>query len=135
MVNNRKGIISPVRLAGSEVTGWATWQLPFDRVPSANRKLASVEPGVPLLLRGSFTVEKTGDTFLDMRGWNKGIVFVNGINLGRYWQVGPQQTLYLPGAWLKRGRNEVVVFETGETAARTVAGLTRPILEELHAGR
>ena len=50
---------------------------------------------------GTFTVSKIGDTFLDMRGWAKGIVFVNGINLGRYWQVGPQQTLYLPGAWLQ----------------------------------
>ena len=90
---------------------------------------------MPHLLRGSFTLQRTGDTFLDMRGWAKGIVFVNGINLGRYWQVGPQQTLYLPGAWLKRGRNEIVVFETGEATATTVAGLITPILEELRVQR
>ena len=89
---------------------------------------------IPRLLRGSFTLNDTGDTFLDMRGWAKGIVFVNGINLGRYWQVGPQQTLYLPGVWLKRGLNEIVVFETGETSATTIAGLTGPILAEMHAG-
>ena len=134
MVNNRKGIIAPVKLAGAELSGWATYQLPFDKVPSAKGVKAAPVAGIPLLLRGSFTLDATGDTFLDMREWNKGIVFVNGINLGRYWQVGPQQTLFLPGAWLRKGRNEIVVFETGASSARTVAGLDRPILEELHVG-
>ena len=133
MVNNRKGIISPVKLGGVELSGWATYQLPFEKVPGV-RGNGTPAAGVPLLLRGSFTVSKLGDTFLDLRGWGKGIVFVNGINLGRYWQVGPQQTLYLPGAWLKNGRNEIVVFETGVTSARTIAGLTTPILDELHVG-
>ena len=135
MVNNRKGIISPVKLGGAELSGWETYQLPFDKVPSARGTKTAPTAGVPLVLRGSFTLERTGDTFLDMRAWQKGIVFVNGINLGRYWQVGPQQTLYLPGAWLKRGRNEIVVFETGTAATRTVAGLTRPILEDLRPGQ
>ncbi len=133
MVNNRKGIISPVKLAGVDLSGWTMYPLPFEMVPAVRRK-SNGGPGVPVLWRGTFTLEKTGDTFLDMRGWSKGIVFVNGINIGRYWEVGPQQTLYLPGAWLKRGRNDVVVFETGEHAARTIAGLTTPILEELHVG-
>ena len=133
MVNNRKGIISPVKLAGVELSDWASIPLPFEKVPVVPPGMRSRD-GVPHVLRGSFTLSKTGDTFLDMRGWGKGIVFVNGVNLGRYWQVGPQQTLYLPGAWLKRGRNEIVVFETGETTAKTVAGLTTPILEALHVG-
>ncbi len=135
MVNNRKGIIAPVKLAGVELTGWESYPLPFDKVPVSKGTQRAPTAGIPLVLRGTFTLEKTGDTFLDMRAWQKGIVFVNGINLGRYWQVGPQQTLYLPGAWLKRGRNEIVVFETGTTSARTVAGLTRPILEDLRPGQ
>jgi len=44
----------------------------------------------------------TDDTFIDMKKWGKGIIFINGINIGRYWQVGPQQTLYIPGVWLKK---------------------------------
>jgi beta-galactosidase len=108
--------------------------LPFDRVPAVRGNTAPAA-GMPRVLRGTFTLVKTGDTFLDMREWTKGIVFINGINLGRYWQVGPQQTLFLPGAWLKRGRNEIVIFETGETAARSVTGLTAPILDVLRPER
>ena len=133
MVNNRKGIISPVRLAGAELSGWTMFSLPFAKVPS-DKRAGVTSSDIPRVLRGSFTLDHTGDTFLDMRGWAKGIVFVNGFNLGRYWQVGPQQTLYLPGIWLKRGRNEIVVFETGQTPAHTIGGLLAPILEELHVG-
>ena len=46
-----------------------------------------------------------------MENWGKGIVFINGINIGRYWQVGPQQTLYIPGVWLKKGENKIQIFE------------------------
>jgi beta-galactosidase len=70
-----------------------------------------------------------------MREWNKGIIFVNGINIGRYWNVGPQQTLYLPGAWLHKGRNSIVVFELdGHDGAPEITGLTQPILTQLNAG-
>ncbi|XP_060978115.1 beta-galactosidase-1-like protein 2, partial [Dama dama] len=51
------------------------------------------------------------DTFMSLRGWTKGVVFINGQNLGRYWNLGPQETLYLPGPWLKPGLNEIIVFE------------------------
>ena len=83
------------------------------------------------MYRGVFTLTRVGDTFLDMRGWGKGIVFVNGINLGRYWNVGPQRTLYLPGPWLRLGRNEVVVFEQmNDRVPGTVSGRTEPILRD-----
>jgi len=132
MVNNRKGIIAPVKLAGTELSGWRMYQLPFGRPPTA-RGSSTPAPGIPTVLHGSFTLDRTGDTFLDMRAWGKGIVFINGINVGRYWRLGPQQTLFLPGAWLKRGRNEIVVFETGATNARTIAGLSAPILDSLRS--
>uniref|UniRef100_A0A8C9YMM9 Beta-galactosidase n=1 Tax=Sander lucioperca TaxID=283035 RepID=A0A8C9YMM9_SANLU len=55
------------------------------------------------------------DTFIKLPGWSKGVVFINGKNLGRYWSIGPQQTLYVPGPWLHKGDNEVIVFEEQET--------------------
>ncbi|HET7564309.1 MAG TPA: beta-galactosidase [Gemmatimonadaceae bacterium] len=133
IVNNRKGIISPVRLDSATITGWSMYGLPFDSAPpAAQRSSSSARAGVPEVYRGTVTLDRTGDTFLDMHGWGKGIVFVNGHNLGRYWRVGPQQTLYLPGAWLTRGRNEIVVFEQwNDEHAPVIAGLERPILTEL----
>ena len=67
-----------------------------------------------------------------MSNWGKGIVFVNGNNLGRYWKVGPQQTLYLPGCWLKKGKNEIQIFEQlNDNIKPEVSGIDHPILEEL----
>ncbi|WP_394347146.1 hypothetical protein [Pedobacter frigidisoli] len=92
--------------------------------------------GKPAVYQGSFTLTKTGDTFLDMRTWGKGIVFINGINIGRYWSVGPQQTLYVPGCWLKTGKNEIVIFEQkNDVMQKSVKSLTTPILEELIADK
>ncbi len=86
----------------------------------------------PAVYRGTFAVRRPADTFLDMRGFGKGIVFVNGIDLGRYWNVGPQQTLYLPGAFMRRGANEVVIFEQlNDSIPHAVAGLSSPILDRL----
>ncbi|XP_075772516.1 beta-galactosidase-1-like protein 2 isoform X2 [Pelodiscus sinensis] len=66
----------------------------------------------PAFLRGNLQVQYLPrDTFLKLEGWEKGVVFVNGKNLGRYWKIGPQETLYLPATWLKPGNNEIIVFE------------------------
>jgi len=66
----------------------------------------------PLMARTTFQITGTpADTFLDMSTWSKGSVFVNGFNLGRYWNVGPQQTLYVPAPILKTGENTVIIFE------------------------
>ena len=62
----------------------------------------------PVLYKGTFQVhDEPKDTFLHMEKWTKGVCFINGHNLGRYWIKGPQQTLYLPAPWLKKGENEV----------------------------
>ena len=69
----------------------------------------------PKFFRGSFDVTNIHDIFVDLEGWSKGNVFINGFNLGRYWNtVGPQKTLYLPGPLLKEGQNEIVVLELEE---------------------
>jgi len=86
----------------------------------------------PVIYNGTFSLSKTGDTFLDMSKWGKGIVFVNGHNLGRYWNVGPQQTLYLPGCWLKKGKNTIAVFEQLNDVKQTeIRGVKVPVLDQL----
>lgn len=132
IIHNRKGIISPVTINDYEISGnWEMYKAPFDEAP----KVASsetVKTGLPILYKGTFKVKKTGDTFLDMENWGKGIVFVNGHNLGRYWKVGPQQTLYLPGAWLKKGENEIIIFEQlNDTAQSSLSSVEEPVLQDL----
>jgi beta-galactosidase len=134
MVHNRKGIVAPVRLAGEVLHGWRMSRLPFDRVPPADSAASAtpVEPGVPWLYRGTFTLDSIGDSFLDLRGWGKGIVFVNGHNLGRYWNIGPQRTLYLPGPWLKAGQNDIAIFEQlHDSTTGMVAGLTKAVVDSI----
>jgi beta-galactosidase len=64
----------------------------------------------------------TADTYFDMSGYKKGMVWVNGHNLGRYWYVGPQQRLYCPASWLKKGKNTMIVLDLHQQAAATVKG-------------
>ncbi|MGA2244901.1 MAG: beta-galactosidase [Verrucomicrobiota bacterium] len=129
--DNRKGITESVTLGNRELTGWEMFPLPFDRVPTLKFQ-ATAAADAPAVHRGNFDVSQLGDTFLDLRGGGKGIVFINGHNLGRYWHIGPQQTLYCPGVWLKKGRNEIVVFEQLLNEVSGIAGLTTPILGQLN---
>ncbi len=86
--------------------------------------------------RGSFTLKKVGDTFLNMETFGKGQVWVNGHAVGRYWHIGPQQTLYVPGCWLKKGSNEVIVLDIiGPEAQPVVFGQTTPELNRLHVAK
>jgi len=129
--DNRKGILGSVTLGGRELTGWEMYKLPFDRVSSLKFHSAP-NAAAPAVHRGTFELAELGDTFLDLRGWGKGIVFVNGHNLGRYWYIGPQQTLYCPGVWLKKGRNEIVVFEQLKDDVHSLAGVATPVLDQLN---
>jgi beta-galactosidase len=131
MTENRKGITDSVTLGEHELTGWEMYKFPFDDI-SALKFGSTPQSAAPALHRGTFDLTQIGDAFLDMRHWGKGIVFVNGHNLGRYWYVGPQQTLYLPGVWLKQGRNEIVVFEQLKDDVHSVAGIKSPILSQLN---
>jgi beta-galactosidase len=85
----------------------------------------------PAFYRGTFELAETGDTFLDTRGWGKGTVWINGHHLGRFWNIGPQQTLYVRGPWLHRGANDAIVFDLERPERQTLAGLTQPILDRL----
>ena len=133
ITDNLKGIIRPVTLDGQALSGrWQMFRLPMSSPPDVSRLPAGYQPGRPVLYQGTFRLKAVGDTFLDMEHWGKGIVFVNGINLGRYWKVGPQQTLFLPGCYLRKGKNKIVVFEQLNDKQQTLLkGVTQPVLDKL----
>ena len=81
--------------------------------------------------RGYFNLKKTGDTFLNMETWGKGQVYVNGHAVGRFWSIGPQQTLYVPGCWLKKGKNEVIVLDVVGPREAKLWGQSKPELDKL----
>ncbi|MBR5475195.1 MAG: beta-galactosidase [Bacteroidaceae bacterium] len=143
IVHNTKGIISPVVINGQEIMGnWEMYKLPMAQMPeisnmgrlAVNNGSAQAKrlQGCPAIYEGTFTLEETGDTFINMEDWGKGIVFVNGHNLGRYWYVGPQQTLYLPGVWLNKGENKIVIFEQlNDTMHSEISTVKVPVLQDL----
>lgn len=105
----RKGITRAVRLNDRELRGWQIFRLPLDSPPPL-----ALEPGcarAPAFYRGTMHVEDPADTFLDCTQLHKGAVWINGRNLGRVWDVGPQRSLYVPGVWLRRGNNEVTALD------------------------
>lgn len=81
--------------------------------------------------RGSFKVNKPSDTFLNFETWGKGLVYVNGHPMGRIWEIGPQQTLYMPGCWLKKGENEILVLDVMGPREAKSEGLKEPKLDQL----
>ena len=127
LVRDRKGILSKVTLAGEELRGWEIYSLPL--ASPGTPKFGGEHAGAPALHRGTFEISTAGDTFLDLRGWGKGIVWVNGQCLGRYWGIGPQQTLFLPAPWMKPGANEIVVLDLEDGTERSVAGVEDPVYQ------
>src|SRR5699024_9541771 len=102
---------------------WTIYPLPLasltgNDVAAASDKGTDVTDGneQPAFYQGTFKVDTVADTFLRLDGWTKGNVYVNGFNLGRYWEAGPTKTLYIPGPLLREGDNELVVFELHGTA-------------------
>jgi beta-galactosidase len=126
LMKDRKGL-GDVTLDDKPVLGWEVRTFPLELSDVAALKFsdAPAKPSaLPVFYRGTFNVGEVGDTLLDMTGWGKGMVWVNGINLGRYWDIGPQYTLYLPGCWLKKGANEIVVMDIEPTGHASVRGVT-----------
>ncbi len=139
-----KGITHRVTLAGRELTGWNVYTFPMRDLSELDCqvtgavecqrsiRMMSFEPMQTAgFYVGAFDLTRTGDTFLDMRDWGKGTVWVNGHQLGRFWGIGPEQTLYVPGPWLRAGRNDVVVFDLLAPEHSTLQGLDHPILDDL----
>jgi beta-galactosidase len=130
---DRKGVHGPVQFNGSDVRKWQIFKLPLDDKHLAALKYeASSEKEGPAFWKGSFELSKTGDTFLDVHDWGKGVAWVNGHCIGRFWNIGPTQTMYVPGVWLKKGKNEVVMFDLLGPKKASLAGVSKPQLDELN---
>lgn len=108
---------------GRELLDWEGFALPLDDL-AALRFTASPAPA-PAFFRGSFELSPAGGTFFDVSGLGKGVLFVNGNCAGRFWNVGPQRHLYVPGTWLREGRNEAVVFDLMPAETMTLRGERR----------
>ncbi|MGG4142126.1 glycoside hydrolase family 35 protein [Paenibacillus algorifonticola] len=108
------GVKAGTRQYNQFLFGWQIRTLPLDDLSglrfSAPPIGKAAEEG-PVFYRGAFSVDEPADTFLKLEGWTKGVAYVNGFNLGRYWEKGPQQTLYIPGPLLHAGDNELIIFE------------------------
>ena len=106
---------------------------PITRYTTSEGKIADAKgQRLPGVYRATFQVKKPGDTFLNFETWGKGLVYVNGHAMGRIWEIGPQQTLYMPGCWLKKGENEILVFDIiGPRAEAVSEGLKAPKLDQL----
>ncbi|GAA3965652.1 glycoside hydrolase family 35 protein [Mucilaginibacter dorajii] len=141
LTDNRQGITEKVTLNGDELLGWKMYKLPFETTKGVkflteNTRVkqglhTNVATPTPTLYKGTFTLTKTGDTYLDLSSFGKGFVFLNGRNIGKYWNVGPQQTLYIPAGWLNKGVNEVVVFDELKNGHAEIAALDHPILDKV----
>ncbi len=131
-IHDRKGIHAPVTLNSNVLSDWKVFNLPLDQKMMGRLRFRKTIVSGPAFWRATVNIEKPGDTFLDLRSWGKGVVWVNGHCLGRFWNIGPTQTAYVPGPWLKVGKNEFVVFDLLAPEKPVIAGLPQPILDELH---
>jgi beta-galactosidase len=131
LLQNKKGITENVSLSGKEVKNWNMYSLPFNNISSFKFKSDKINTTAPVAKKGTFSLKDVGDTYLDMSDWGKGVVWINGHNLGRYWHVGPQQTLYVPAEWLKKGANNIVVLELLKPEQNLLQGIQHPILNVL----
>ncbi|TAH03287.1 MAG: beta-galactosidase [Sphingobacteriales bacterium] len=129
LLKNNKGITQNVMLNGTEILNWQMFSLPFTNIDFKAVKSSPQNTEKPILRKGVFKLTKTGDTYLDMRLWGKGCVWVNGHSLGRYWEIGPQQTLFIPKEWLKKGDNTITIFEMLKPNNRVLSSLSTPILD------
>lgn len=131
LLKNKKGITKQVLFNGKEIYEWNMYSLPFHNLNGIKYGQAG-NYAAPVLKKGFFSIKKVADTYLDMSNWGKGVVWINGHNLGRYWQVGPQQTIYVPAEWLKKGTNEIEIFEQLKTNLSVVSSVRKPILDKLN---
>jgi beta-galactosidase GanA len=125
---DRKGITDSVTLNGTKLVNWQAYNLPMDKkyiwdLRSSGKSLK--KPGV--FFKGNFVLSRGegnlfSDTYIDVSNYTKGIVWVNGHNLGRYWNIGPQKRLYCPSPWLREGMNEIMIFDLHQTEAKQVTG-------------
>ena len=126
----RKGVDGFIQINGHSHFNWEHYALPLDNVDKIDFTKEYSE-GVPAFYRYTFDAEEIGDTFLDLEGFGKGCAFINGFNLGRFWKIGPQKRLYVPGPLIRQGENEIIIFETEGKVEDGVMLVKEPDLGEV----
>jgi beta-galactosidase len=126
--HERAGITHQVTLADTPLTDWRIFPLPMQNASSLVYN--STPCTGACFYRANFQVDEPDDTFIDTRSLVKGEVFINGRPVGRFWSIGPQATLYLPAPWLKKGENEIVVFDLKSERNPTLTFSDHPILDD-----
>jgi beta-galactosidase len=124
----RKGLVSGAFLDGNELTNWDIYSLPLDHVD--NFKPSDAPATGPAFYHGTFNVTDPAGTFLDMRKWSFGVVWVNGHNLGRYWDRGGLHTLFLSGHFLHPGSNDITLLELRQAPSPAVVASSDKIIDE-----
>jgi beta-galactosidase len=123
-----KGLVGGADIDGQAINGWEIYSLPFDHAESFR---ASGAPHTgPMFYRGEFTLDRVGGTFLDMRQWSMGVAWVNGHNLGRFWDRGGLRSLWVPGQWMKKGPNEITILELHDPPKAAQVSGGKEIIEE-----
>lgn len=125
----RKGIDGGVQINGHLHYYWKQYCLPMEELSGLDFNL-SFQEGTPGFYEFTFEAEEMADTFLDFSGWGKGCILVNGFNIGRFWEIGPQKRLYIPAPLLKKGKNTILIFETEGKHAETITLWDEPELGE-----
>lgn len=127
MEKQRKGIDGGVFINGHFHFHWKNYPLSFEHLEQLDFE-KGYKKGLPAFYRFTFEADELCDTYVDFEGWGKGCIFINGFNLGRYWEIGPQKRLYLPGPLLKPGKNEIILFETEGKAGESISLEAEPKL-------
>ncbi len=130
---DKKGIVSPVRRGNQIIHHWETYNLPLDDLSELKfeRQMNPKFSKKPVFLRGIFCIdEKTEDTFIKLDGFKKGLLWINGKLLSRYWEIGPQGTIYLPAPFLNEGMNEIIVFECEGFKKPLIQFVDKPVLNK-----
>ncbi|MCU6712631.1 beta-galactosidase [Paenibacillus sp. J5C_2022] len=136
LLKDPKGVTEGIRFGQQFLYDWAIESLPLDDLASLSFQpigQSQVQANQPAFFKGEFQVDEPADTFLNVKGWTKGVAYINGFNLGRYWEAGPQETLYIPGPLLKQGVNELILFELHGSAKHEVALQDYPVLDRSSA--
>ncbi|UKJ06802.1 beta-galactosidase [Solitalea lacus] len=135
-VIDRKGITEKVEILDrntvQELKNWTVYNFPVDYQFQAKAKFVKQKVNGPAWYRAKFNLNKTGDTYIDLSTWGKGMIWVNGYNIGRFWKIGPQQTFLMPGVWLKKGVNEIIILDLEGPREAAVQGLKDPILDKIN---
>jgi len=121
------GITHSVSLAGKPLEHWSIYPLPMEHINQLHFARKACEGAC--FYEATLAMDQPADTFVDTRGLGKGMVWVNGTPLGRFWKIGPQGALYLPAPFLKPGPNRIVVFDLEGRAGRMLGFSDKPILD------